>query len=421
MLGKALDARLSDLLHADDVTQASRFPGRAPGRQPVHTVFVPADQYHHGIVAEWGTAAGDLLQEHGPIPGYDEAEWDELEPLVHEKLQTEPVEDLRIDLSDGSRVLSDADHTACVVQVARSLAASHADRSAPLSIGIRVPGLHAASRQRAVRTLDLLLDELLRAARAHVDRLGEGLIPDGFRLTLPDVRSVVQVVAMVELCATMEAEYGLAPGKLRFDLEVANPQAIVGPDGSATIAQMIHSAAGRCAGLQYRHSDYAAAMLMIGAAGLPDPSADHARLVMLAAAAGTGVPVCDSAVELARPANSAEEVREAWQLHGAAVGRGLRQGILRGTDLYPLQLASRYAATYSFYRRGLPTALEALTRSLSANRKSPAAGPARISSLAAFLARGLDAGAYDEGVLADVRGAGPSGLDRGELDQLARG
>lgn len=421
MLGKALDARLSDLLHADDMARATRFPGPTPGRHPVHTVFVPADQYHHGIVGEWGTAAADVLEEHGPVPGYDEAEWDALEPLVREKLQTEPIEDLRIDLSDGNSPLTDDEHAARVVEVARSLAASHADRSAPLSIGIRVPSLLAASRLRAVRTLDLLLDELLRAARAQVDRLGEGLIPDGFRLTLPDVRSVVQVVAMVELCAALEAEYGLAPGKLRFDLEVANPQVIVGPDGSATIAQMIHAASGRCAGLQYRRADYAAALSVLGALDGTDPAADHARLVMTAAAAGTGVPVSDSAVELPWPATSGEEVRAAWLLHGSTVARALRRGIFRGTDLYPLQLASRYAATYSFYLQGLPGAVDALSRCLLGNPSRVVGGRATIRSLAAFLARGLDAGAFGEGVLAEVRGAGPAGLDRGELDTLARG
>ena len=418
MIGNALNGRLSDLLSADDATQPSRFPGVAPGRQPVHTVYVPAEQYHHGIVDEWGTAAAEMLQEFGPIPGYPEAEWDELEPLVHDKLQTEPIEDLRIDLSVGSRDRSEADHLACVTEVARALAASHADRSAPLSIGIRIPSLASATRARAVRTIDVLLDELVRAARAHADRLGEDAIPDGFRITLPEVRSVVQVAAMVELCAALESEYGLAPGRLRFDVEIATPQVIVGPDGSATVAQMIHAAAGRCAGLQYRDAEYAAAMSIISPLGGQHPSADHAKQVMLVAAAGTGLPVCDAAVELREPDGTAEQVRSAWQLHTAAVDRALRRGILRGTDLQPLQLVSRYAATYSFYRRGLPGAIDSLTRGLAGDAAGLGDGQATIRALASFLTRGLDTGAFAESALDQAAGAG---LDRARLDLLARG
>src|SRR6202012_2256902 len=96
---------------------------------------------------------------------------------------------------------------------------------APPFSGIRIKSLEPATRARAVRTLERFLDAL-------------GPPPPGFRVTLPKVTSVRQVEAMVALCAAVETG-----AQLRFEIQVETPQSVLGPDGVALVAPMIHAAA----------------------------------------------------------------------------------------------------------------------------------------------------------------------------------
>ena len=68
MLRGDLLARLDASLTADDAVRDRNYRGRSTGRQPVHTVYVPADQVHSGLVRRWGTAALDTLSRCGPLP-----------------------------------------------------------------------------------------------------------------------------------------------------------------------------------------------------------------------------------------------------------------------------------------------------------------------------------------------------------------
>lgn len=56
-----LDARLSDV----DDQLAGNYPGASPARQPLHTVYIPADSFSHSAVPEWGEQALAGLDEHG--------------------------------------------------------------------------------------------------------------------------------------------------------------------------------------------------------------------------------------------------------------------------------------------------------------------------------------------------------------------
>ena len=58
---REVDARLA----ATDVALAERYPGPSTGRHPVHTVYIPADRYDAGAVADWGEAGSAALAEHG--------------------------------------------------------------------------------------------------------------------------------------------------------------------------------------------------------------------------------------------------------------------------------------------------------------------------------------------------------------------
>ena len=377
--------RLDALLAEDDAQRLARYPGAPAGRQPVHTVYLPGDRFTEGSVAEWGTAALAALDEHGPlrsgVPGLAEVD-ERVESLVRDKLGSEPVEDLRIDFEDGYGNLGDEREDADARAAASALARVLADAAAPRFVGIRMKSLEAPTRRRGIRTLDLFLARLLDDAP----------LPDGFRVTLPKVTSVAQVRAMVELCAALERAYGI---ELRFELQVETPQAILGADGTALIAPMLHAAAGRCVGLHYGTYDYSASLGIAAAyQSMEHPSGDYAKAVMQVAAAGTGVPVCDGSTNVL-PVGTGDQVRAAWALHARLVRRSLERGFYQGWDLHPAQLPTRFAATFAFFRAGLPAA----AARLRAYREQASVGvldePATERALTDFLDRAVACGAVD--------------------------
>jgi citrate lyase beta subunit len=208
---------------------------------------------------------------------------------------------------------------------------------------------------------------------------------------------------MALLCGRLEEAYGLAPGSLRFEVQVETPQAVLAADGTAAVAPMIHAAEGRCVGLHYGTYDYSAALgIAAGYQSLEHPAADHAKAVMQTAAAGTGVWLSDGSTNIV-PVGDPAAVHAAWRLHARLVRRSLERGFYQGWDLHPAQLPTRYAATYAFFREGAPAALARL----DAYRRRRSSGvldePATARALARYLLRGLDCGALDATEVAPTR------------------
>ena len=143
---------------------------------------------------------------------------------------------------------------------------------------------------------------------------------------------------------------------LRFEVQVETPQSILGPDGTALVARMVHAGGERLTGLHYGTYDYSAFVGIVAAyQSLEHPVADHAKLVMQAAAAGTGVRLSDGSTNRL-PIGDRDTVVAAWANHHRLVRRSLEHGYYQGWDLHPAQLPTRYAATYAFYREGLASA-----------------------------------------------------------------
>jgi citrate lyase beta subunit len=359
-LTEAVFAELDRRLASVDGALRQRYPGDREGRQPIHTVYVPADRVDAELVPRWGASALSTVDSHAPAPA-DLDVTTEIYARVLDKLRREPIEDLRIDFEDGYGNRPDED--AAARAAARAL-----DASLPF-VGIRIKSLEESTRRRAVRTLDVFLDAL--------DRL-----PEGFVVTLPKVSVPEQVSAFVTVCSRLEAVYGLASGRLRFEVQVEVPQAVLAADGTAAVARMIHAAEGRCVGLHYGTYDYSAACgIAAGWQAMDHPAADHAKAVMQAAAAGTGVRLSDGSTNVL-PIGDRASVLSAWRLHARLVRRSLERGYYQGWDLHPAQLPTRYAATYTFFRDGL-----ALAADLSE--------PAVARALADFLRRGVQCGALD--------------------------
>ncbi len=392
-----LIADLDQHLVTADAELDAGFPGDGDGRQPVHTVYVPADRYTARTIHEYGRtaqtcvigAASDFLE----VIGGDEALLDR----VLRKLEDEPVEDLRIDFEDGYGHRSDDEEDAAARAAAIALRESIEAGEASSFHGIRFKSLERETRTRGIRTLATFLETL-------------GQIPEGFVVTLPKVTSVAQVEAMVLAAERLEP----APDTLRFELQVETPQAIVGPDGTSLVAKMIHASRGRCTGLHYGTYDYSAS---IGIAApfqsLEHPAADHAKTVMQAAAAGTGVRLSDGSTNQV-PVGDPVEVRAAWTLHHRLVTRSLERGFYQGWDLHPAQLPTRYAATFAFYRRGLDEAGRRLRMYLARQNGGVIDEPATARALAGFLLRGHECGELNIG---DLRNA--TGLDLANIRKYA--
>jgi len=395
-LNESVYAELDRRLAPVDEARAAAYPGERPGRQPVHTCYVPADAVVPGLAGEWGAAALTALDEHGlPDLGLAPALVEEVLPRVRAKLATEPVEDLRVDAEDGYRGAPDAEDDD-VLRAAIAVAGDVWAGSAPPSVGIRVKSLQGPTRRRGVRSLDLFFGALA-ADRAVV--------------TLPKVTDVEQVRAFLPVLDALEAARG---GPLDLELQVETPQAVLGPDGAVTLARMVHAAGSRLTGLHYGTYDYSASLGIAAAHQAADhPAADFAKQLMQVAVAGTGARAVDGSTNVL-PVGSREQVHAAWRLHAGLVRRALERGLYQGWDLHPAQLVTRYVATYAFFRAALPAAAGRLAAYLDRTEAGVLDEPATARAQAAVLLRGLDCGAVDD---AEVRVLG--GPERPVLDTLA--
>jgi len=427
LVAESIAAELDGLLALADRARASAYPGDRPGRQPVHTAYVPADAYRPGLAAEWGRrAAAELASrlpgdaEFAEVMGVAPALAGDLRARVLAKLAAEPVEDLRLDFEDGYRAREAAAEDADARAAGAALARAAADGVAPPFTGVRCRSLEPGTRRRSI----VLLDEFLGSL------LASGPLPAGFVVTLPKVTAAAQVTAMARLCERLEQAHHLADGELRFEIQVETPQVILGADGAAELARCVHAARGRLTGLHYGTYDYSAALGIAAAyQSMEHPVADFARAVMQVAVAGTGVRLSDGSSNVL-PEGGSQQVLAAWRLHARLVRRSLEHGFYQGWDLHPAQLVSRYAATFGFFREGLAQACERLRAILRAGRREPRdrgvpgepedsghaaimEEPATARALAGFVGRGLDCGALTEAEL-----AGSTGLDRVRLDAL---
>ncbi|ADT99130.1 DUF6986 family protein [Mycolicibacterium gilvum] len=392
--------RLDDVVLADvdrrlaaaDAHLAAHYPGDDGRRQPVHTVYIPGNRYSATMPAEWGSTALTAANDAGGLDAVaalvgpnneTDCEPETLATLVEHKLTTEPIEDLRIDFEDGYGTVDDATEDADVAQAIATLrSALDAGTSTPF-VGTRFKCLEAATRARGLRTLDMFVSGLVAS----------GGLPEGLTLTLPKVTSVDQVEAMVAVASALEDANGLSAGRIRFEVQVETPQAILGADGRAPVAQFIHAGQGRVSSLHYGTYDYSASLGIAAAyQSMEHPAADHAKNVMQLAVAGTGVHMSDGSTNIV-PAGDPDDVAAAWTLHARLVRRHLERGIYQGWDMHPAQLVTRYLATYAFYRGAFSPAAARLRTYVHQLDSTVMDEPATARALAGVIHRGSVCGA----------------------------
>lgn len=387
VLNAAALAKVESDLAATDELLEKGYPGDSGARQPIHTAYVPADRFTPELPAAWGAAA---LAAAGGVSGLETlagklglSQPGELAALVAAKLGSEPIEDLRLDFEDGYGDRGDEAEDAAAVAAAEQVAKAVAAGVAPPFIGIRFKCFEAPTRGRGLRTLDLFVSTLARA----------GELPQGLVLTLPKVTTIAQVKAMVFVCEQLEAAHGLPAGRLRFEVQMETPQLILAADGTVPSAALIHAGAGRVSSLHYGTYDYSASLGIAAAyQSMEHPAADYAKNVMQVAIAGTGVHMSDGSTNIL-PLGDPEQVQAAWALHARLVRRHLERGIYQGWDLHENQLATRYLATYAFYREGFAAAALRLRNYVHRIESAIMDEPATAKALANFIRRGLVCGA----------------------------
>ncbi|OIH85622.1 aldolase [Arthrobacter sp. UCD-GKA] len=387
VLNAAALAKVESDLAATDELLEKGYPGDSGARQPIHTAYVPADRFTPELPAAWGAAA---LAAAGGVSGLETlagklglSQPGELAALVAAKLGSEPIEDLRLDFEDGYGDRGDEAEDAAAVAAAEQVAKAVAAGVAPPFIGIRFKCFEAPTRGRGLRTLDLFVSTLARA----------GDLPQGLVLTLPKVTTIAQVKAMVFICEQLEAAHGLPAGRLRFEVQMETPQLILAADGTVPSAALIHAGAGRVSSLHYGTYDYSASLGIAAAyQSMEHPAADYAKNVMQVAIAGTGVHMSDGSTNIL-PLGDPEQVQAAWALHARLVRRHLERGIYQGWDLHENQLATRYLATYAFYREGFAAAAVRLRNYVHRIESAIMDEPATAKALANFIRRGLVCGA----------------------------
>ena len=349
-LAARLTGELDERLAAADAALAAGFPGERPGRQPVHTVYVPADRYDAGLVPAYGAAALAGVDEHAAAFAELVAD-DDLVARVRAKLASEPVEDLRVDFEDGYVGKTDADEDADVVRAAPRAgrrASRRARRRRSAASG------SSASRRRpgaaAIRTLTSYVATLVEAGGDARRLGGDAAQGDQRRPGRGDGARARETL------------------DLRFEVQVETPQSILGPDGTALVARMVHAGGERLTGLHYGTYDYSA--FCRDRRGVPVARAPGRRPRQAGHAGGGRRHRRPALRRLDQHAarRRRRRVAAAWANHHRLVRRSLEHGYYQGWDLHPAQLPTRYAATYAFYREGLARALTGSRRYTRAHR-----------------------------------------------------
>lgn len=410
VLGPDFLEGLDRALEQTDAHLRTAYPGEDERRQPIHTVYVPADTYTRTLPEQWGSAARDLLDRHGGVAalctdtlGLPPDLAAEVVPRVEAKLADDPIEDLRIDFEDGYGDRGDDVEDAEAVRAATELSAAYTTGRAPSFFGLRFKCFEEQTRRRGVRTLDVFLGTVLADL---------GTLPPGLILTFPKVSTVSQVEAMVSVCEALERSHGLAAGSLTFEIQVETPQLILGADGRIPVAAAVHAGGGRVTSLHYGTFDYSASLQIAAAHQSADhPAADFAKQVMQVAVAGTGVHLSDGSTNIL-PVGSREQVQHAWGIHSGLVRRSLERGIYQGWDMHPGHLPTRFATTFAFFRQGYPAAARRLSDYASQADADVMDEPATVRALARYLHRGLACGALDEREVSDAAGLTGDGLAR---------
>ena len=386
------DSLLNDLRTANLKFQKV-YPGDKPDRQAVHTVYGGANLFKSDTCKKMGDIALRNLKTYAPdftelarvlrFKGHEdlpdsekkikklikkldamseeerkeEAEWlsYSVYKKIIKKLQTEPVEDFRIDFEDGFGNRPDDEEDAAAVNTANELATGMQNKTISPFIGIRIKPFTEDLKHRSVRTLDIFLTTLLQKTN--------GQLPDNFVVMLPKVVIPEQVITLVRLFEIIEKENNLQPGTLKMETMVEATQIIMDDEGRNPLMKIVRASEGRLIAAHFGTYDYTASCGITAKYQTMDhPVCDFAHHMTKVALGSTGIFLSDGATNVMPVAphrgksltkkqlkENQDSVHNAWRIGYNHTMHSLINGFYQGWDLNPAQLPMRYAATYNFF------------------------------------------------------------------------
>jgi citrate lyase beta subunit len=378
---------------AEELFQAkleTKFPNpKYQIRYPVHVVYGGADRFSAETPHKLGQLALKSLETYAPnfvqfanafwlkgcdtLPNFEEVAADLEFQLIEnaekfkqenpaawfaltiynrtlEKLKREPVEDFRIDFEDGYGIRSNEEEDSHAMAASQQLAVSCQSSAVKIAFcGFRIKSFQAETYQRAVRTLDLFLSNLL-------DK-NKGVVPENFVVTLPKITRAAEVQILDELLAAFEKQHNLLQNSIKIEIMIETPEAIL------KIRNLVEVAQDRVVAAHFGAYDYTASFGITAVhQHLKHEACNFARNVMQIALSPTGIRLSDSVTtEMPVPVHKGEnlsdkQIREnksavhrAWRLHFNNITHSLINGFYQSWDLHPAQLVARYAAVYSFF------------------------------------------------------------------------
>ena len=384
---------------------AKIYPGDPAGRQPVHTFIGGGDTFTRDAAQRAGEEAIRAIEKHArtakafaEILGLpdDPVFAETVNSRVLNKLEREPIEDYRIDFEDGYGNRSDAEEDGHAAAAAREVAAGLKAGTLPPFIGIRIKPMSRELHARGLRTLDVFVSALVKAARR---------LPPNFAVTATKVMAPAHVRAVADQCLKLEKKLKLKRNALQLELMIETPQSIIAADGSIALLRLVQAGKGRVRGAHFGVYDYTALCGITAAWQHPRHLAcDLAREMMRVSLAQTGVMLADGSSNLLP---IAPHVEEAWKRHFDDVTHSLVNGFYQGWDLHPAHLPTRYAAVYAFYLAALPKATARLKNFFTKAENAGAAfdDAATGQALVNFFNRALSSGAItmDEAMQTGLR------------------
>lgn len=379
------------------------YPGDKPDRQAVHTLYGGANLFNADATAKMGARALEIFNTYAPdfvsfgkifhLDGSDQfdatqgfvaiKEAYEILPLAEKKkhparlsyevyhkviakLQTEAIEDFRIDFEDGYGNRSNEEEDATAIETATEVAKGMVQKSLPPFIGIRIKPFTEEMKERGLRTLDLFISTLVKASG--------GKLPDNFIVMLPKVTIPEQVTTLVDIFEILEEELGLSSGSLKMEMMVETTQAVMAIDGTNPLYKFVKASKGRCIAMHFGTYDYTASCSITAKYQEMDhPVCDFAHHMTKVALAHTGIWLSDGATNTMpigphrgdnltteQMRENSDTVHRAWKKGYDHIRHSLWNGFYQGWDLNPAQFPMRYAAVFSFFLESYDDAVERL-------------------------------------------------------------
>ena len=394
--------QLFDKLNKANTAFQKTYPGDLALRQAVHTVYGGANLFKAESARTLGSRALEAFKTYAPdfmtfgkvfqMEGIDQVKEEDVEKLREEyetldwtmkkfhpahfsyevyrkvmrKLETEAIEDFRIDFEDGYGNRSNEEEDETAESAAKEVAKGMKQDSLPPFIGIRIKPFTEEMKERGLRTLDIFLTTLIKQSKKK--------LPENFVVMLPKVTIQEQVSTLVDFFEILEDQLGLKKGTLKMEMMVETTQSIMAEDGRNPLMKFVKASKGRCIAMHFGTYDYTASCSITARYQEMDhPVCDFAHHMTKVALAQTGIWLSDGATNTmpigphrgdqlteSQLKENRDTVHRAWRKGYQHIRHSLWNGFYQGWDLNPAQLPMRYAAVFAFFLESYDDAVERL-------------------------------------------------------------